>query len=53
MPNYGNGSITVEMDDGDRDADAYSLDEGDNVTVYGMIDDDLFESATIEARAYT
>ena len=47
--NYDDGVITVEMDDGDRDADAYSLLEGDEVTVSGMIDDDFFETTTIEA----
>ncbi len=46
---YGPGVITVEMDDGDRDADAYKLMEGDKVRVSGMIDDDLFELRTIEA----
>ena len=29
---YGDGLITVEMDDGDRDADAYKLIPGDEVT---------------------
>ena len=48
---YGEGVITVEFDDGDRDADAYVLDEGDRVTVYGLIDDDFFESRTIEASS--
>jgi len=48
---YGEGSITVEMDDGDRDADAYKLMAGDNVTVNGKIDDDLYETTTIEARS--
>ncbi|MEJ2538464.1 MAG: DUF5666 domain-containing protein [Gemmatimonadota bacterium] len=47
--NYGDGVITVEMDDGDRDADAYQLMSGDRVTVTGLVDDDLFEVATIEA----
>ena len=46
---YGKGLITVEMDDGDRDADAYKLLPGDKVTVSGIVDDDLFEAATIEA----
>lgn len=46
---YGKGVITVEMDDGDRDADAYKLVKGDKVTVNGKIDDDLFETRTIEA----
>lgn len=46
---YGEGVITVEMDDGDRDADAYKLLEGDKVTVNGYIDDDFYELTTIEA----
>ena len=45
------GWITVEMDDGDRDADGYKLMAGDIVTVNGMIDDDLFETRTIEASS--
>jgi uncharacterized protein YdeI (BOF family) len=48
---YGKGMITVEMDDGDRDADAYKLIEGDKVTVNGIIDDGLFETRTIEASS--
>lgn len=46
---YGPDLITVEMDDGDRDADAYALLPGDVVTVTGMVDDDFFESTSIEA----
>jgi len=46
---YGTGKVTVEMDDGDRDADAYKLLPGDEVTVSGRIDDDFFEKTTIEA----
>jgi len=48
---YGKGLITVEMDDGDRDADAYKLLEGDEVTVSGRIDDDFFERRSIEAAS--
>jgi len=48
---YGQGMITVEMDDGDRDADAYMLLEGDEVTVNGKIDDDFYEMTTIEASS--
>lgn len=48
---YGDGLITVEMDDGDRDADGYKLVEGDKVTVNGIVDDDLYETATIEASS--
>lgn len=47
--NYGEGTVTVEMDDGDRDADAYKLIKGDKVTVAGFIDRDLFEKTKIEA----
>ena len=46
---YGDGLVTVEMDDGDRDADGYKLLAGDEVTVSGIVDDDLFESTSIEA----
>ncbi len=46
---YGKGIITVEMDDGDRDGDAYKLLKGDKVTVAGLIDDDFFEMKKIEA----
>ncbi|MGH0030244.1 MAG: hypothetical protein ACQGVC_10665 [Myxococcota bacterium] len=46
---YGTGSVLVEMDDGDRDADAYQLIAGDKVTVNGRIDDDFYETTKIEA----
>lgn len=49
--NFGDGTILVEMDDGDRDADAYKLLVGDKVRVHGMIDHDLFELRTIEASS--
>lgn len=48
---FGEGVITVEMDDGDRDADGYKLLPGDRVTVSGMIDDDFYEQTTIEASS--
>lgn len=48
---FGEGLITVEMDDDDRDADGYKLLPGDTVTVYGIIDDDLFDTRTIEASS--
>ena len=48
---YGRASVIVEMDDGDRDADAYALLQGDNVVVNGLIDDDFFEMTTIEASS--
>nr|WP_298136059.1 DUF5666 domain-containing protein [uncultured Pseudomonas sp.] len=46
---YGDGVITVEMDDWDWYHEGYKLIDGDNVTVYGRIDDDLFEVPKIEA----
>ncbi len=49
--NYGDGVVTVEMKDGDRDADAYNLLEGDEVAVGGLIDDDFFETTSIEASS--
>lgn len=48
---YGPGVITVEMDDGDRDADGYKLSKNDKVRVSGRIDDDFFEKTTIEASS--
>ena len=48
---YGEGIVTVEMDDGDRDADAYKLLKGDKVSVSGLVDADLFETTTIEASS--
>lgn len=48
---YGDGLVIVEMDDGDRDADAYKLLAGDKVTVTGRVDDDLFENTKIEASS--
>ncbi|WP_292285417.1 hypothetical protein [Marivita sp.] len=49
MLDYGDGVITVEMDDWDTYGDAYGLLDGDKVTVYGKIDDDLYDMRTIEA----
>lgn len=46
---HANGIVTVEFDDWDNDADAYKLVEGDEVTVTGKIDHDLFETRKIEA----
>lgn len=49
--NYGDGVVTVEMDDWDYDADAAPLEAGDDVTVYGYIDDGFYEDRTIEASS--
>jgi hypothetical protein len=48
---YGDGIVIVEMDDWDYDADAYKVMQGDKVVVTGMVDDDFFESTSIEASS--
>lgn len=49
--NYGSGNIIVEMDDWDWYAEGSALKKGDKVTVYGDVDDDLFEVTSIEANS--
>ncbi|MGB3212519.1 MAG: DUF5666 domain-containing protein [Desulforhopalus sp.] len=46
---YGKGIVTVEMDDWDWYKDTYLILSGDRVTVFGYVDDDLFETTSIEA----
>lgn len=46
---YGDGLVYVEMDDWDWYGDNIGVLEGDKVTVYGMVDDDAFETTSIEA----
>jgi uncharacterized protein YdeI (BOF family) len=48
---YGNGEITVEMDDRDRDAEGYKLMKGDKVRVSGRVDHNLLADTTIEASS--
>ncbi|MEQ8434139.1 MAG: NirD/YgiW/YdeI family stress tolerance protein [Oceanicaulis sp.] len=48
---YGEGLITVVMDRYDWDADAAPLTRGDDVTVYGVVDDDFWEVREIEAAS--
>ena len=48
---YGMGSIIVEMDDWDWYAEGSALKKGDKVTVYGDVDDDIFEVTSIEANS--
>jgi uncharacterized protein YdeI (BOF family) len=48
---FGERTITVEMDDSDRQAETYALRMGDKVTVNGVIDDDFFETSKIEASS--
>ncbi|GAB3032143.1 hypothetical protein [Bowmanella dokdonensis] len=46
---YGKGIVTVEMDDWDWYGDAYPILAGDEVTVNGQVDDDLYETTSVEA----
>lgn len=50
---YEGGEILVEMDDWEwqRYDEAYGLLEGKKVTVHGVVDDDLYELAKIEASS--
>lgn len=49
MLDYGENTILVEVDDWDFDDDAQSILPGEQVTVYGEIDDSFFELRSIEA----
>lgn len=49
--NYGDGKITVEMDNWATYGRDYLLNAGDHVTVYGRVDDDLFQKHRIEASS--
>ena len=51
MLDYGDSVIIVELDDWDAYGEAHALLDGDKVTVYGRIDDDLFQLARIEAAS--
>ncbi len=49
---YGQNTVTVEMDDWSwYDQEGVGLIEGDKVTVYGEVDDDLAEMSKIEASS--
>ncbi len=48
---YGEGVIRIEMDDWDWYKEGANMLEGDTVTVYGRIDDDIYETKTIEAQS--
>src|SRR5690606_33781425 len=48
---YGNGKITVEMDDWDWYPEGHLLLVNDDVIVYGYVDDDFYEKRTIEASS--
>lgn len=47
---YGDGVITVEMNDWHPDADGLGLASGDEVKVTGRVDQNLFSADTIEAE---
>lgn len=46
---YGGGTITIEMDDRDWFLEGKNIAEGDEVVVWGKVDDDTYQTATIEA----
>lgn len=48
---YGEATVEVEMDDWDWYGDAYGIMDGDEVTVYGRVDDDMFDTTAIEASS--
>lgn len=48
---YGEGTVLVEMDDWDWYGDTAGILDGDKVTVYGKIDDDFYETTSIEASS--
>ena len=48
---YGEGTIIVETDGRDWNAGDGRLEAGDRVTVFGMVDKDLYETTTLEARS--
>lgn len=48
---YGEGLVTVEMDDWDWYQEGEALNSGDKVRVHGRIDDDLHEKRKIEASS--
>jgi uncharacterized protein YdeI (BOF family) len=51
MLDYGDGLVLVEMDDWDWYGDAYGILPEDDVRVYGYVDDDLYETTSIEASS--
>lgn len=48
---YGYNTVKVEMDDWDWFEEAGEVLEGDQVSVYGEVDDDTFEKSSIEASS--
>lgn len=48
---YGQGLLTVEMDDVDRNAAGYTLAPGDKVTASGIVGDEFLGTTTLEASS--
>lgn len=48
---YGDATVTVEMDDWDLYNEGELIKKGDNVIIYGMVDDDFYETTKIEANS--
>lgn len=48
---YGENTITVELDDWEQSQEAARVLAGAQVTVYGEVDDDFYENRTIEAQS--
>jgi len=48
---FGDGTILVQIDDDDRDAEGYALSLGNEVRVKGIVDDGFFKNARIMARS--
>ena len=48
---YGTNKVSVEMDDWDWYDESRAVLKGDKVTVYGVVDDDFYETSKIEASS--
>lgn len=48
---YGEGKVGVEVDDWDYDNEGDLFADGDKVTVFGLVDDDFYQTRTIEAES--
>lgn len=48
---YGDGLVTVEMDDWDSYNETFNVSDGDAVKVFGEVDKDFYETASIEASS--
>jgi len=48
---YGSGIVTVEMDHWVNYGEAFPIGDGDQVTVYGEVDNEIYENAELEAAS--